>query len=292
MKSRIFDTGGYVYIDAPHVKGWHHCEDREFWANQRPYNKEMDSEMLKWTGSPVPKDLFGKVAALANCFPRMEIMVCLYYNIETGEWLANVPKQSGSGAHVEYNDEDYTPPTGYSFMGTIHTHPEMQAFWSGIDKKDQCSKNGLHFVLGLKSGKIDQVLCSVFYNGKQYDQKACFELPDVLPEVDPDWKARVEEKLPVEVKPYQSLWTPGEHGRLDDVLDYWWPEETYTPSGINQECTAEDLHDAVARLSVDDKYSLVMHILELLGEPSLADQVSAAWMDTFPDVNSDSCYEN
>lgn len=30
MRSKVFETGGYIYIDSPNAKGWHQCEPEEF----------------------------------------------------------------------------------------------------------------------------------------------------------------------------------------------------------------------------------------------------------------------
>lgn len=210
-KSRIYADGGYIYIDGQCVQGWHKCGDKEFFAHQKDYTGELDTQMLKWLGAPIPKEIMLKVAALAYEFPAMEVMVCLYYSTKERKWLANVPRQKGHGAYVKYDDEDFKEPEGYAFLGTIHTHPGMNAFWSGTDRNDQNRKNGLHMVLGLRDGRIDQVLCSLFFNGKQYDQPDAFELPspdEPLPEVDSAWKAKVElQVVPAPAEPLKT-WKP------------------------------------------------------------------------------------
>lgn len=296
MRSKVFETGGYIYIDSPNAKGWHQCEPEEFFANQRPYDTELNKDLLKWTGAKVGKDLLLQVAALANCFPRMEIMVCLYYSSTEQKWLANVPKQKGSGAHVKYDDEDFDPPKGYEFLGTIHTHPEMSAFWSCVDRNDQNRKNGLHLVLGLRNGKINEVLCSLFYNGKQYDQPDAYELPaadDPLPEVNEDWKAKVtmqelqEPKLNI-VKDTTSLLEPDWYPSYSSA-DFMYGSDSISPC-LSDTASYFDVLNSAVKLDEPQLYELCAQLLEILGQNDLAAVVDTAAAEAFADT-VDACCE-
>lgn len=296
MRSKVFETGGYIYIDSPNAKGWHQCEPEEFFANQRPYDTELNKDLLKWTGTKVGKDLLLQVAALANCFPRMEIMVCLYYNSTEQKWLANVPKQKGSGAHVKYDDEDFDPPKGYEFLGTIHTHPEMSAFWSCVDRNDQNRKNGLHLVLGLRNGKINEVLCSLFYNGKQYDQPDAYELPaadDPLPEVNEDWKAKVtmqelqEPKLNI-VKDTTALLEPDWYPSYSSA-DFMYGSDSISPC-LSDTASYFDVLNSAVKLDEPQLYELCAQLLEILGQNDLAAVVDTAAAEAFADT-VDACCE-
>ncbi len=295
MRSKVFETGGYIYIDSPNAKGWHQCEPEEFFANQRPYDTELNKDLLKWTGAKVGKDLLLQVAALANCFPRMEIMVCLYYSSTEQKWLANVPKQKGSGAHVKYDDEDFEPPKGYEFLGTIHTHPEMSAFWSCVDRNDQNRKNGLHLVLGLRNGKINEVLCSLFYNGKQYDQPDAYELPaadDPLPEVNEDWKAKVtmqelqEPKLNI-VKDTTSLLEPDWYPSYSSA-DFMYGSDSISPC-LSDTASYFDILNSAVKLDEPQLYELCAQLLEILGQNDLAAVVDTAAAEAFADIVDASC---
>lgn len=295
MRSKVFETGGYIYIDSPNAKGWHQCEPEEFFANQRPYDTELNKDLLKWTGAKVGKDLLLQVAALANCFPRMEIMVCLYYSSTEQKWLANVPKQKGSGAHVKYDDEDFDPPKGYEFLGTIHTHPEMSAFWSCVDRNDQNRKNGLHLVLGLRNGKINEVLCSLFYNGKQYDQPDAYELPaadDPLPEVNEDWKAKVtmqelqEPKLNI-VKDTTSLLEPDWYPSYSSA-DFMYGSDSISPC-LSDTASYFDILNSAVKLDEPQLYELCAQLLEILGQNDLAAVVDTAAAEAFADIVDASC---
>lgn len=290
MRSKVFETGGYIYIDSPNAKGWHQCEPEEFFANQRPYDTELNKDLLKWTGAKVGKDLLLQVAALANCFPRMEIMVCLYYSSTEQKWLASVPKQKGSGAHVKYDDENFDPPKGYEFLGTIHTHPEMSAFWSCVDRNDQNRKNGLHLVLGLRNGKINEVLCSLFYNGKQYDQPDAYELPaadDPLPEVNEDWKAKVtmqelqEPKLNI-VKDTTALLEPDWYPSYSSA-DFMYGSDSISPC-LSDTASYFDVLNSAVKLDEPQLYELCAQLLEILGQNDLAAVVDTAAAEAFADT--------
>lgn len=296
MRSKVFETGGYIYIDSPNAKGWHQCEPEEFFANQRPYDTELNKDLLKWTGAKVGKDLLLQVAALANCFPRMEIMVCLYYSSTEQKWLANVPKQKGSGAHVKYDDENFDPPKGYEFLGTIHTHPEMSAFWSCVDRNDQNRKNGLHLVLGLRNGKINEVLCSLFYNGKQYDQPDAYELPaadDPLPEVNEDWKSKVtmqelqEPKLNI-MKDTASLLEPDWYPSYSSA-DFMYGSDSISPC-LSDTASYFDVLNSAVKLDEPQLYELCAQLLEILGQNDLAAVVDTAAAEAFADT-VDACCE-
>ena len=202
MKSRIYDNGGWVYLENETVKGWHHCKDSEFFANQVEYKGELDDKLIKWVGAPIPKDLFAKCLALIKAFPTTEVMICLSYNPKKKQWFASVPKQSGSGASVRYDGDDEKEPKGFYFIGTIHSHPNMSAFWSGTDIEDQTRLTGLHIVVGTSMGTMTSHLISFFLHGKRYDQTDdVIEMPDTnnLPEVDPEWKAKVDEPMTYQV---------------------------------------------------------------------------------------------
>lgn len=199
MRTKSFEEGGYIYIDTPIMQGWHKCTThKEFFANHDAYDKSLDQDMLKWVGPKVPLDITKKLMALSAIRPHTEVMVVLYLNPTENTWLPHVPKQYGTAAHVDYDDEDYDPPQGYVFFGTVHTHPNMGAFWSGTDRQDQKGKPGLHIVLGLREGKIRDIKATLFYNGADYDQsKDVLEMPEEDYEVEAppeDWVEALEQE--------------------------------------------------------------------------------------------------
>lgn len=204
----LFSDAEFVYYNNALIKGWHRCSDiKEYTATLDTYNNEFDSDMLTWVAEPIPKQIMIEFAGLAKAFPKTEVMAVLFYSIREKKWIYHIPEQQSTGASITYNAEYYTPPAGYSFLGTIHTHPEMGAFWSGTDKNDQCGKDGLHVVLGLKDGNITSYKCSLFLNKQMYDSMDKVELPDkddVLPEPSEEIKARIKPPVKIQIPVYVS----------------------------------------------------------------------------------------
>jgi hypothetical protein len=93
-----------------------------------------------------------------------EAQVLLYRDWETHkEWKAVVPLQYVGPASTRketdirqaigvdlLTGETYSilPMSGYYFSGDIHSHVQMQSFFSSIDDKDDIDKNGYHGVIG------------------------------------------------------------------------------------------------------------------------------------------------
>lgn len=269
MKSRIFNNGGWIYIDSDTAKGWHHCASAdEFFAYQAEYKGELDDDLVKWTGAPIPKELFGKCLALIKAFPDTEVSIILLYNKETKEWMAKVPNQTGSGASVEYNDTEENPK-GWYFFGTIHSHPNMSAFWSGTDLADQAKKPGIHIVVGTDHGTANQILCSLFINGQRYDQADAFEMPDIenLPEVNQEWVEKIKSSPVVrhEFEIYKGTKVTEPKRHLSEHLDYF----------------LEDVDDL-------EKAHAIIEALHELGEDDVADYVASKLLPKVDPYASDS----
>lgn len=258
MKSRIFNNGGWVYIDSDTAKGWHHCATAdEFFAYQAEYKGELDDELVMWKGAKIPEELFAKCLALVKAFPDTEVSIILLYNKDKKEWMAKIPQQRGSGGHVEYKDEEDNPQ-GYYFFGTIHSHPNMSAFWSSIDMADQAKKPGIHIVVGTDHGTAKEILCSLFINGQRYDQKEVFEMPDIdkLPEADQDWVDKIKNSPVVinkETKPDLAERHLVKY-KLDEHLDF------HLEDDFNSDWC---------------KLQAILDTLEDMGEPEVADYVAS-----------------
>ena len=151
---------------------------------------------VKWVGAKIPKKLMQQLLGTIHQFPRTETGFVLYYNSLKREWAVKCPEQSGCGASVAFKDNGVPPEPGFATIGTLHTHPEMKAFWSGTDSDDQVGKFGVHFVFGLKDGHVKHTLCTVFTQAGQYDQ----QLSDMIEPVDfdadyapnPEWVEKIK----------------------------------------------------------------------------------------------------
>ena len=174
-------------LDSPTLSGWisvTSIDELKTYA-KNPVDREKCPEPV-WKGTKFPASLMQQVIGTIRQFPRMETAYSLYYNIRKKEWAVKCPDQNGSGASVSYEDDGTGMPEGFAIIGSIHTHPEMSAFWSGVDLNDQKKKHGIHFVFGLRNGYVSEYKCTVFTPTEQYDQN----LEDVVEEF--DWSQSYE----------------------------------------------------------------------------------------------------
>jgi proteasome lid subunit RPN8/RPN11 len=182
MKSFVIAQDGVkVRLESPCLDGW--VTPKDLKDLQTYATKPLDTDKYhgpRWIGSKMPADLMKQVLGTIHEFPKMETAYTLYYNPIEGKWAVKCPEQSGAGASVSFLDEGDNMPDGYILTGSIHTHPEMGAFWSGTDLHDQQFKAGLHIVFGLHDGLVSQNKCTVFLPNAQEDQ----DIWNVIEEVD------------------------------------------------------------------------------------------------------------
>ena len=195
----IAKNGALAEVNSPCLKGWMTVKDLK--DIQTYEDRELDRERfpnVKWVGAKFPAELMKRVLGTIHEFPNMETAFSLYYSTELREWRVKCPDQNGSGASVSYEDDGEGMPPGFNIIGSIHTHPNMGAFWSGTDLNDQRFKHGIHFVFGLREGLVDQWKCTVFMPTEQSDQ----ELWDVVEQIelkqvydpDKDWVETIKKQ--------------------------------------------------------------------------------------------------
>lgn len=201
-----------VHTKSPMLIGWEECTDLDVIKAFAPKCDPKYKPGLTWVGSKMPSALFKKVLGTIAQFPRMETAFSLYYKLSDKSWHIKVPAQYGHGASVRFEDNGDGVPAGYALIGSIHTHPEMGAFWSGTDMNDQSRKYGLHMVFGLRSGKVDQHKCTIFTPTAKYDQ----QLWNVVEETDlkADYEAPKEWVDKIKAQEYKPAvqpvtWSPG-----------------------------------------------------------------------------------
>lgn len=195
-----------VHTKSPMLVGWEECTDLDVIKAFAPKCDPKYKPGLTWIGSKMPSELFKKVLGTIAQFPRMETAFSIYYRISDKSWHIKVPAQYGHGASVRFEDNGDGVPAGYALIGSIHTHPEMGAFWSGTDMNDQSRKYGLHMVFGLRSGKVDQHKCTIFTPTAKYDQ----QLWDVVEETDlkADYEAPKEWVDKIKAQEYKPVVQP------------------------------------------------------------------------------------
>lgn len=300
---KLFSNAAFIYIDGSMIKGWHRCASiAEFQAHFPEYKGELDNDLLHWVKPFPSEELMLSFAGLCKDFPHTEVMATLYFSPKENDWIMYVPEQQSSAASISYDAENYEPPATYNFLGTIHTHPEMGAFWSGTDKKDQCGKDGIHIVVGLKDGLISSHKCSLFFHQVEYSCDKAITIPAkdaVLPEAPEEWKAKIQ---PPKVRqsilsPSTSIWDPANLKKLTEKweanLQKTKNKESLRFPGL-EDYHAQDIEDSIAYdvdqlMSYYNKDEIMMLCTELLREikeDEVADYVESNMMAS--DALSDS----
>lgn len=87
-----------------------------------------------------------------------EAIVLLTYDTEkTGPegWGVLIPKQENTAADCSYEPDSVIDdkPASVFIVGSAHSHPNMSAYASGTDHKDQDGNDGLHITYGWQSSK-------------------------------------------------------------------------------------------------------------------------------------------
>lgn len=189
--------GCMVHTDTPLLDGWEKCNSLKQLQTfvEHPVRDDIKPD-VNWKGTKLPADMLKKVLGTAHAFPTTETGYVLYYNVTRNDWYVQCPEQSGSGGAVRFKGHD--TPEGYSEIGTIHTHPNMPAFWSTIDMRDQCGKFGLHIVFGLHNGLADECLCTIFTTLGEYNKELdeiCEHVDrTVVYEPDPEWVETIKKQ--------------------------------------------------------------------------------------------------
>ena len=166
---RITKDGVFVYMKNQLIEGWEPYKDAKDLIGFTDKLDEKPEVGLKWIGGKISAAVIADVLGTIREFPRMETGYTLYYNRNDRTWAVKCPRQTGSGGGVRFNDDGTEMPPGQMMLGTIHTHPQMQAFWSGTDLADQQGKFGIHMVFGLTDGKVTSSRITIFSPRGQWD---------------------------------------------------------------------------------------------------------------------------
>lgn len=192
-----------IKIDSPLLEGWEECKDLKVLKAYAPIAEAEIATGLRWKGSRIPAALWSQVLGTAEAFPNMEIMLSLYYNRHKHEWRIKCTEQKGSAASVYMADDGVYPEPGFSLLGSIHTHPNMTAFWSSTDEAYQGDYIGIHIVLGITKGLVSTSLCSIRTKHGVYDQELdliCEPVPLGVPhEANAEWVETIKaQRLKIE----------------------------------------------------------------------------------------------
>lgn len=207
---KICPDGVYIRHDGPTIYGWEKIERADdligFAGDQ--LSQETPKIGLTWHGAKIPMSVISPVLGTIRDFPDMETGYTLYYNRPAGKWTIGCPRQFGYQSAVFFENDGEMPDgyQGYYQIGTIHTHPNMGAFWSGMDLSTNAKRFGLHMVFGLREGKVKESKITIFTPRAHYDVawRDIFEedvsfLADDLPN-NPVWKDRILEQFQPDFK--------------------------------------------------------------------------------------------
>jgi len=158
-----------VKVDSPLIEGWERCEDIKMLRTCAGRHDDESVEGVRWKGSKIPEEMFGRVLATVARYPHMETGFHLWYNADKGAWKITCPKQKGTSVNIRFETEE-SAQDGFLEIGTIHTHPQMSAFWSGQDRASLKGRYAVCFVLGLTDGRLTSWKCTVFTPSAAYDQ--------------------------------------------------------------------------------------------------------------------------
>lgn len=98
---------------------------------------------------------------------RSEAATLLYYAADTQEYLLHCPEQKVLGLAVdEYRRDDRFP--GYQLVGSIHSHANIGAFHSFVDKNDEKDFDGIHITLGNVDQPYFTASASIVVNNNRF----------------------------------------------------------------------------------------------------------------------------
>lgn len=212
------------------IDGWEEAQSLEE-LMRHCYADAAEKPVPQWIGSKIPADLMKQVLATIKEFPSMEVAFTLYYNPGDKTWKVKCPEQRGGAASVRFKDDGDGFVT-HIMVGSIHTHPEMHAFWSGTDSHDQVGSNGLHIVFGLKNGLVNETKATLFTKLGAYDQQwadVCEldNLQESLGEPVSDWVYQIKKQsYKDEIVHQYPVWTKPDCHHPDkdknkDLYDSW-----------------------------------------------------------------------
>lgn len=75
-----------------------------------------------------------------------------------GKYQVICPKQKVSGGSVTHSlsdkDVEWMESSGFTVVGDIHSHANLQAYSSSVDEKDELNSHGLHIIFGGFAAKV------------------------------------------------------------------------------------------------------------------------------------------
>lgn len=143
-------------------------------------------------------------------------------------WGCIAPKQSNTSHDCHYEiDESVHAQKGETefIVGSAHSHPNMSAYFSGTDHKDQVDFDGIHITYGWKGNGPDEYHIELYMAGNQfpYRPEDIFAQPP-LPELEVEeeidkWIEVVSKKAAVATTSSGTSWNGG-HGYINTGTNF------------------------------------------------------------------------
>ena len=122
-------------------------------------------ESLLWTAPKLPYSLIEEALEFFRAvYDQYESEAIVMLSLNHEKWRNTVPEQRVSRVNL-----DYQLPKIEGLAGTIHSHGNMDAFFSGTDHKDVAGFDGLHIVLGKIDRNIPRIKAGVYVNGRLFE---------------------------------------------------------------------------------------------------------------------------
>ena len=160
------------------------CRDHLFFrsstrVDQFPAELAGHAQSLKLNYPKLPRRLLEQVVGFFSIIARRddsEAAVLLAWNREAGKIEIVVPEQigvvsrgwSGRGYPLELHYEIPPLPPHLMLIGDIHSHVDMAAYSSGMDKADEEFRPGLHIVVGRIQNEPPEFHCEVTVDGVRF----------------------------------------------------------------------------------------------------------------------------
>ncbi len=122
-------------------------------------------ESVQWTAQKLPWSLIESTLDFFRAvYMKYQGEAIVLITHEDGAWDVSVPRQTVEPDHLKYKCVDKVTP-----VGTIHSHCNMGAFFSGTDDSDVVNFDGLHIVLGRISLPFPEIASAVYINGRMFE---------------------------------------------------------------------------------------------------------------------------
>jgi len=149
-------------------------------------------ESLTWTAPKLPYSLIEEALEFFRVvYDQYEAEAIVMLSLNNEIWQNTVPEQRVGRANL-----DYQTPKIEGLAGTIHSHGNMDAFFSDTDHKDVAGFDGVHIVLGKIDRNVPRIKAGVYVNGRLFEFKP-EELIEGIPEehvvnADHPWMSQVK----------------------------------------------------------------------------------------------------